>query len=147
MKTTDRAIEAFKIICDNQVSGIAIVDSNGKLVGNISASDLRVIFFILFVSFFFFDFFLFLVQQQVGYDGKLMSKLLLSVQDFAKLIPKNTDFPGPYCVRKTATVYDVVEIIRESRTHRVYVVDDEKHPIGVISLIDIIDLMLRSVDQ
>jgi CBS domain-containing protein len=35
-------IDAFKLIWDNEVSGVGVVDDNGKLVANISASDLKV---------------------------------------------------------------------------------------------------------
>jgi len=123
VKTSDKAYQAFRLICDNQVSGVAVVDDNGRLIGNISGSDLR----------------------QVGYDGKLMTKLLLNVSDFLNLLPKHEDMPGPYCVRTTATLYDVLSMITETHTHRVYVVDDAKKPIGVISLIDIIYTMVKSV--
>lgn len=35
---------AFKKIWESEVTGIAVLDDDGKLVGNISASDLKVIF-------------------------------------------------------------------------------------------------------
>jgi len=43
VKTTQKAFEAFRLICENHVSGIAVVDDQGQLIGNISGSDLRVI--------------------------------------------------------------------------------------------------------
>ena len=36
-------IEAFQMISQKLVSGLAVVDDHGQLVGNISASDMRVI--------------------------------------------------------------------------------------------------------
>jgi len=75
----------------------------------------------------------------------LMTKLLLSVGDFIKLIPKNPSFPGPYCVRSTASLSDVLVMITETRSHRIYVVDESKNPIGVISLVDIVNVMVKSV--
>lgn len=36
------AIEAFKIIQSQKISAVAVVDANGTLIGNISASDLGV---------------------------------------------------------------------------------------------------------
>merc|ERR1712232_1054134 len=40
----DPAMAAFELIHDLKVHGVAVVDAeNGKLIGNISASDLRVI--------------------------------------------------------------------------------------------------------
>lgn len=74
-----------------------------------------------------------------------MTKLLLTVGDFIKLIPKNPTIPGPYAVRTTSTLSDVLSLITETRSHRVYIVDDNKLPIGVISVVDIVAAMIKSV--
>ena len=44
VKGTQTVIEAFRLIKDKQISGVAVVDNEHKLIGNISASDLKVIY-------------------------------------------------------------------------------------------------------
>lgn len=39
--------DALRLLYDNRISGIAIVDQEGRLSGNLSASDLRVSFLLL----------------------------------------------------------------------------------------------------
>lgn len=42
IREDQNAFEAFRLIHAKKVLGIAVVDNNGVLTGNISASDLRV---------------------------------------------------------------------------------------------------------
>jgi len=122
--TAERALDAFKTICENQISGVAVIDPSKKsLVGNISASDLK----------------------EIGYDGKLMSKLFLPVSEFLKLIPVNKELPSPFSVKSSQTLSEVLHVFKTTKTHRIYVIDDRKNPTGVISLTDVIDVMLSSV--
>lgn len=44
MSARAKAIHAFFLMLYNKVPAVAIVSGNGELVGNLSASDLRVIF-------------------------------------------------------------------------------------------------------
>jgi len=41
IRSDNSAIEGFNIIKEKKVSGLAVVDGSGKLVGNLSATDLR----------------------------------------------------------------------------------------------------------
>jgi len=93
------------------------VDDEGKLLGNISATDLRVI----------------------GYDGNFLSLLLCPLDHFCSFIPKNTTIPGPICVSPVNTLEEVLLKITLTRVHRVFVVDEQKL-IGVISLQDILEV-------
>jgi CBS domain-containing protein len=36
-----RSLEAFRTLIEHKVSGAGIVDEDGKLIGNLSASDLK----------------------------------------------------------------------------------------------------------
>jgi CBS domain-containing protein len=42
IRDTEPTIKALQIIGRNRISALAVVDENGKLVGNLSASDLKV---------------------------------------------------------------------------------------------------------
>jgi CBS domain-containing protein len=115
-----RAIDAFETIHNKKVTGVAVVDSNGKLVDNISASDLKLI----------------------GADIEMLSRVFMTVSEFLKLDGKERSL---IFVNKSSTVGEVLEKLVSTKTHRVYVVDDNNKPTGVISLGDILEAVLSSV--
>jgi len=116
-----KAIEAFKLIYSKKVSAVAVVDENGVLIGNISASDLKLI----------------------GYNAKLVSRLFYPIPEFLKVITANKEacrhtFQGILAVQKDSTMGDVVQKLVSTHTHRVYVVDNDQKPIGVISNLEVL---------
>jgi len=104
-------VDAFKTIIDKKVSGLAVVDAQGNLIGDVTATDL----------------------QRIKSDS--LHKFWLSVNEYLDI----SHSAGPACVVSTTTVEDLVKKIIESKLHRVYIVNDKKEPIGVISLIDLIE--------
>lgn len=110
----DRAVDAFIAMHEKRVSGVAVLDENGKIVGNISASDLKA----------------------VGFDGALMKRLFYTVSEFMRLINKPITSmhagSGPAVVHKDSSFNSVVGLLVNTKIHRVYVVDKEDHPIGVV---------------
>jgi len=115
------AIEAFKMMTEHALSGVAIVDSDGKLVGNISLVDLKAI----------------------SPDGRMFHRLYQTAKNFILKIrkeyaekdgrPRSVVF-----VKPTDTLETAIRVLAEHKIHRVYVVDDEHKPIGIISLKDIL---------
>jgi CBS domain-containing protein len=102
VNVNDRAIDAFKLLYDKKILGVAVVDNAGSLVGNISASDLK----------------------QIG-DTHIIARLLVPSSKFIELIPKSEDqLPGPYYVKPAATVEEVFTKINITRSHRIYVLSD-----------------------
>ena len=62
------------------------------------------------------------------------------------MIPKNQDqFSGPYAVQPSATIEEVLMKITMTKSHRVFVVDTTGKPIGVISLVDLLDVILKNL--
>jgi len=119
----EKAIEAFKLIYSQKVSGIGVVNDSGELIGNISASDL----------------------QLVGYDTSQISRLFLPTEEFLRLIPQRPHHvQGVHCLGIDATFKDVILKFAQTRTHRIYLVDSKKKPIGVISLVDALEAILKS---
>mmetsp|Transcript_24448 Transcript_24448/g.34270 ORF Transcript_24448/g.34270 Transcript_24448/m.34270 type:complete len:334 (+) Transcript_24448:57-1058(+) len=118
-----KVIEAFQVIRSKGVSGIAVVNKHGKLIGNISASDLK----------------------QIGSNSDLLHHLFVSTKDYLKYFLGVDRIPKPYCVQPSATLEEALGLIIKTRAHRIYVVDEERHPIGVISLTDILKVVLQSL--
>jgi CBS domain-containing protein len=105
------AVHAFYLMYYNKVSAVAIVNSEGTLVANISASDLR------------------------GLSNSSIATLFLPVCDY---LIKAHDLPKYPMTCKYYTRLDMV-LVRMGifRVHRLWLVDDFERPIGLISLSDI----------
>jgi CBS-domain-containing membrane protein len=110
-----RAIDAFKLMTDRGVSAVGVVDEEGKLIGNISVRDIRVI----------------------ATDARLIQRLYLGVREFIyKINAERIDIINPAIACSARDTYGlVVQRLAASRVHRIYVVDSHL-PVGVISLSD-----------
>jgi len=106
---------------ESGVTGLAVVDEFGKIVGNLSAHDL------------------------VGITNENISLLNLSIQHY--LIYEGKHMRPAVTVKPKDTLEMVFLKIVAYRIHRVYVVDDNQNPIGVISLTDLIRLSLVELSQ
>jgi len=121
VKDTDKVSVALKKIKECAISGVGIVDSHGKLIGNFSASDLK--FF--------------------GIGSSTLQLFSSTMSDFLKALKlPNTGSDYPYTVTKSSTVQQVVKKFSETKAHRLFVVDKDL-PVGIISLVDVIELFLR----
>jgi CBS domain-containing protein len=106
------ALEGFKTMTVEKVAALAITDNNNKLIGNLSASDLR------------------------GITTRRLKKVVDPVTEFLETMHGALRDPI------TITLNDTLEIamfrLVDQCVHRLWVVDDNKKPIGCVSLTDII---------
>jgi len=117
------AIDAFKLMAENRISGLAVLDSDKKLMANISARDLRSI------------------QQ----DSQLFEKLYYSVGEFVSHV-RQANYRAIHpsiCCTFDDTFQKIIMRLAAARIHRIYVVDEHRHPISVISLHDILTKILE----
>jgi len=115
--TNQKAIEAFNLIHDKCINGVAVVDpNNGKIVGNISATDLRAI----------------------GYSMDILVSLFAPAGEFIKLFAPNSEIFGVICVTPKTTFEELFNKISLAKVHRLYVIGPDEVPVGVITLTDII---------
>jgi CBS domain-containing protein len=117
-----KLVDAWKTLKNSKVSGIAVVDADGLLVGNISASDIR-------------------LDKEFSID----SIIDLSHQPVSWVLEQHkqtrpADKPYPVSVTPSATVADVINAIIDNHVHRIYVVDEHKKIQGVITIADILRL-------
>jgi len=105
--------DTLETLYKNKISGLALVDHEFKLCGNLSASDLR-------------------GMNSLGFDFFLGSTLQFLVKGTqSKLKRTQSVQPGD-------TFGSVLLLLEKERIHRVYITDQSGHPIGFISLIDLI---------
>jgi CBS domain-containing protein len=120
----DDAVQAFKLMVEKGITGVAIVDNgtNRRLLGNISTKDLK----------------------GVDADGKWLSRLFLPAEAYLQEM-KNTfpDLPrpdSPIYALPSDTLETVFRKVVDNKIHRVFVVDNDtdRRPIGVITMKDIL---------
>lgn len=112
---TDTVIKALQVIKDNQISAVAVVNASGKLVANFSASDL------------------------VGLYRESYPDFLLTVG--AYLAKHSHRSLMPLTTHASNTFREVVKELVASHVHRVWIVDGEGRPTGVVSLTDVMKVV------
>jgi len=127
IQTTETAMNGFLLIHSMRVSGVAVVNKHGSLVGNLSASDLK---------------------NLVGEDACVhWEKLSLPVSEYLNLSdPLVEQRVQAGCIEPTATFQQAIATLVQMRFHRVYVIDSlSRRPIGVISQVDALSVVLTSL--
>lgn len=109
--------EAFKLMEMTHVSGLGVVDARGVFVGDLSGKDLRRAF-----------------ETKNGLD---FSVFLLKISEFFKRFPPAIPADSLTATPRTLNK-DVIAKMVASKIHRVYILDEAKVPIGLLSLRDII---------
>jgi len=112
------AIESFKFMAQHNITGVAVVDDNGKMVDAMSLSDLKLI----------------------SSDGQMFWRLYQSVDVFlGHLRESNATRKLIYCL-PTHTLEHAIKTIASSKVHRIFVVDSEASmkPVGIITLKDLL---------
>jgi len=129
---------AFKTMVDRRVSGLAVVDDWGCLVGNISISDFKL----------------------CGYDSRFWDLLGKSVNEYMKEVLAKPEvnirtrvlyslttkevMPAVKCYEDDS-LQVVVKLFSFYGVHRLFVVDSQRKPIGVITLSDLLKEVVPTV--
>jgi len=116
MSYSAQAIHAFWLMYFNKVHGVAITDHNGKLIANLSASDIR----------------------GIGHGRKKFSALLLPIPQFFREFRIQTT---PLICTPDTTFGSIIMKLGFYRVHRLWVVDAADKPIGLISLTDVMKFL------
>lgn len=119
---TDSAKEAFDLLVETQLSGIGVVDSEGTLIGNTSASDIK------------------------AFVMNATTKLSIPILDYLAMIrqePSKTDKYPVSAVKPSTTLERVLGILSKTNYHRLFIENEEGKPIGVISISDILLFALK----
>jgi len=120
-----KAYEAFKLMATNGITSVAVVDpDDGTLLTNMSAKDVKLIV-----------------------DEALFTKLHQTALEYVVAIREKQllETVPVFSVHPETSFAKVLEKIVFLRVHRLYVVDNERKPVGVIALSDIIGAVLKNV--
>jgi CBS domain-containing protein len=131
VKETDKAIDAFRLMAEKNVSGVAVVNSDGILVDTLSIRDLR----------------------GIGVDAERFHRLFYEVSFFKELtraeFKKQTPAQPLTCTRDNS-YNQVMNYMNDGNIHRIFIVElDERkrpRPVGVISQRDMLLIPLREAN-
>jgi len=119
VRDDEPAIQGFKKMIHHNLSGIAVVDNDGKLVDMLSLRDLK----------------------GIGSDAKLFWRLYQSTKNFRinlkRTYSKNQRPVEVICLLPEDTLEDAIALCSENAVHRLCIIDDEEKPTSMISLRDI----------
>jgi len=112
ISTSTSALDGFKNMTTDKVSALAVVDENGKLVANLSASDLR------------------------GITSRRLKDALKPVLEF---IQSSRGFVrDPVTISLDDTLETAMHRVVNEGLHRLWIVDAQGKPVGCVSLSDLI---------
>ncbi|EFA74519.1 hypothetical protein PPL_00017 [Heterostelium album PN500] len=114
-----KSSEAFSILLANRITGIAIVDKdNGRLLTSVDSRDLRNV-----------------PIDKINFSNK-------SIFDF--LLEKyNGEIKTPAVIKENETLVDVLNLMCDNNSQRVYMVDGYYRPITVTTISDIVAALLN----
>jgi CBS domain-containing protein len=124
-------IEGFRTIWEHGVSGLAVINDEGVLVGNLSATDL--------------------LKTHVKPTGEMIHDLyqpikqMLNIREDLKDRIMMADLPECRAIAVTAddTLETSMKKCIDNGIHRVFIQDDKRKPVGVISLGDVIHQFVK----
>jgi len=118
VKTEDIAIEAFKLMTTKNLTGVAVLDDNGKLYGSMELRDLKAI----------------------HADGAMFWRLHEPVSTFLEKMKR--EYRGVtghvVTIKPEDTLETAINMMAEHKLHRIYIVDPDMKPLGVVTLKNIL---------
>jgi len=108
------ALECFKQMSVEKVPALAIVDNSNKIIGNISASDLR------------------------GINKRKLLKVVSPVTEF--LLTQYGFLRDPITITFESSLGTAVGLLVNESIHRLWIVDAQHRPVGCLSLTDVINI-------
>lgn len=124
------AFDAFKLMDAKGLYGMAVVDDDGKLLSCISARDIKI------------------AALDKGNTPMDMDVISYISEVRMSSPPKDGKDRHPFChVRESESIGHVLKMLVKTGYHRVFVVDTDKHPIGVISVADILRFAVEKSEK
>lgn len=127
--TDSLVVDALRLMSENAVSSVPVVDAEGAIVGNISMTDIKFVF-----------------QRQQFVDlWSTCLHMITTILCQTGIENEGRDRVPVFSVHSDSTLLSVVEKIVATRVHRVWIVDEaSRAPIGVVSIGDILRILLAA---
>jgi len=119
-----KAADAFGQMAKFNLSGLAVVDSDGNLIHNTSATDIKL-----------------WLQSECKFDDTI-ENFLISIRKMSL----DERFPVTMCVLGDS-FKRAVQKLHATKYHRMWIIDDKKKPIGVLALTDIFKYICKKKEN
>eukprot|EP01128_Nolandella_sp_AFSM9_P010513 TRINITY_DN7284_c0_g1_i1.p1 TRINITY_DN7284_c0_g1~~TRINITY_DN7284_c0_g1_i1.p1 ORF type:complete len:342 (-),score=96.19 TRINITY_DN7284_c0_g1_i1:84-1067(-) len=113
---------AFKEFCVHKIESVPVVDEAKKVVGTISAYDIKTI----------------------DADTEAIENLFLDYKGYTKALSDEVKLP-PVTLKGDATVEKLLETLLQNHIHHVFVVDDDDKLISVVSMTDLLRVIAKEL--
>jgi len=117
----DSLLAALSIIEKYNISGLPVVDFHGTIVGNFSTSDIK-----------------YMVASDINQENNI--HLGMSIKDF--LAKHKHERPALLTSPPSTKLSDAIAQMVEHKVHRIHVVDNDKKPLDIVSLSNVLDIIL-----
>eukprot|EP01084_Bolivina_argentea_P068113 123962_1 len=124
IKSTVKAYEAFELMSKLDLSGLAVVNNDGVLIHNTSATDIK----------------LWLIASSTLEDS--IEEFLINIRKLSL----NEKYPITVCSLKD-TAKRAIQKLQATKYHRLWIVDDAVKPIGVLALTDIFKFICKTKEN
>jgi len=118
ISTTRHVRHAIALLEAHHISALAVVDDHGRLVGNFSLTNLVA---------------LWLSDENVNGDPDQSIETYLKKHSISSLWPVTT--------KRTESLVDVMSRMTDDQVHRLWIVDDDGKPSGVVSMTDLFQIV------
>lgn len=122
VELSQKAIEAFTLMAEHQVSAVALLDEDGTLFSNLSSKDLKAM------------------------EGKVLFEMLYKTTlEFAAASRSKEvkAFSTAITCHPEDSLEKVIGKLAATKIHRIYIIDDQRKPIGILTLSDILKAILE----
>jgi len=137
---SESTYEAFRIMKERHLAGIAVINSQGTLVANISLSDIKLLGFDA-------NYWHLLSQPVTSYLRAIRAKPETKIR--ARMFTMLDDHTSPYPLVVKCKPYHslafIIKMLAYYKVHRIYVTDDMGSPLSVISLTDILQQLQKTM--
>ena len=138
LKENQTLSQAVCILEKFGVSGAPVVDRSGVCVGVLSASD-------------------FLARERqlndrhhcfgVGLDGIFLQRAPVYVESIEDNLVREHMCRDIQSINKDAPLVDAARIMKMHHIHRLLILDDQQYPVGIISALDFVTLIVDEFDE
>jgi CBS domain-containing protein len=121
IKDNQRVLEAFKLFALHEIEAVPVLSAEtGKVIGNISATDIRV----------------------MKASSEAIDSLYLTYPEFVKRMTQYNIPSAPVTVTSSMSLGKVVELLLKHKIHRVFVVDGDALK-AVVSMTDVLKALVH----
>jgi len=119
-------IEAFRLMVKHNIHGVAVLDVDGTIFSNLSVKDIKTL------------------EPDAIFTK--MYRSTLEIIQMVRSVNLKAVFPS-FCVSLDTTLQEAINKLVVLRVHRLYIEDERRRPVGVLSLGDVLRILMQDPEE